>query len=102
MRSRESLDASITSLPLTLIHAIIHLSYKYYHRRFIMARRKPRKNAKSSLNKLSGFLLATNKIVRDINAVKKGTIADRVVRRTTGKVASKGLGSDFLKFFNKK
>ena len=64
-----------------------------------MARRKPRKNAKSSLNKLSGFLLATNKIVRDVNAVKKGKIGDRIVRRTTGKMASKGLGADFLKLF---
>jgi hypothetical protein len=63
--------------------------------------RKRRKNAKSSLNKLSGFLLATNKVVRDINAVKKGKIGDRIVRRTTGKAASKGLGSDIFKFFGK-
>ena len=66
-----------------------------------MARRKPRKNAKSSLNKVSGFLLAANKVVRDINAVQKGpkAIGDRIVRRTTGKAASKGLGADFLKLF---
>lgn len=62
-------------------------------------RRKPRKNAKSSLNKLSGFLLATNKVVRDVNALHKGTVGDRIVRRTTGKLASKGLGADFLKLF---
>lgn len=58
-----------------------------------------RKNAKSTINKMSGFLLATNKILRDINAVNKGTIGDRVLRRYTGKVASKGLGSDILKLF---
>ena len=61
--------------------------------------KKRRKNAKSSINQMSGFLLGANKILRDINAVHKGTIGDRLVRRATGKMASKGLGADLFKFF---
>ena len=61
-------------------------------------RTKSRKNAKSTINKMSGFLLGANKVLRDVNAVHKGTIADRIVRRMTGKVASQGLDADFLKF----
>ena len=63
--------------------------------------KKPRKNAKSTVNKVSGFLLGANKILRDYNALQKGgtAIADRIVRRATGKVASKGLGSDIFKLF---
>jgi hypothetical protein len=60
-----------------------------------------RKNAKSGANKVSAFLLGTNKIVRDINALNTGNVAGRLERRITGKLASKGLGSDFLKFFQK-
>lgn len=60
--------------------------------------RKKRKNAKSELNKISDFLLSTNKIVRDVNAINKGKIVDRLVRRATGKQASKGLGA-LSKFF---
>lgn len=62
---------------------------------------KKRKNAKSTINKISGFLLGTNKLLRDINAVNKGTdaIVDRVVRRAAGKYASRGLGSDIFKLF---
>lgn len=53
----------------------------------------------SLANKLSGFLLGANKVVRDINAANKGTIGDRVVRRVGGKAAGRGLGSlsDFFK-----
>lgn len=51
-----------------------------------------RKNAKSTINKLSSFLLGTNKVLRDANALQKGTIVDRVVRRVGGKIAGKGLG----------
>lgn len=61
--------------------------------------KKRRKNAKSTINKMSGFLLGANKVLRDINAVNKGTVGDRLVRRATGKVASKGLGADILKLF---
>jgi len=63
------------------------------------AGRSPRKNAKSTINKMSGVLLGTNKALRDINAFNKGTILDRLVRRETGKLASMGLGSMFFKFF---
>lgn len=65
-----------------------------------MAKRR-RKNAKSELNKLSEFLLTANKVVRDVNAIKKGTISGRIERRILGKLASRGLGSEFLKFFQK-
>lgn len=51
-----------------------------------------RKNAKSTINKLSSLLLGTNKMLRDVNALQKGTIADRVIRRVGGKVAGLGLG----------
>lgn len=61
--------------------------------------KKKRKNAKSTINQMSGFLLGANKVLRDINAINKGTVGDRLVRRATGKVASKGLGADFLKMF---
>ena len=63
--------------------------------------RKKRKNAKSEINQWSEMLLGANKILRDINAVKKGTIAGRIERRLLGKAASKGLGSDLLKLFQK-
>ena len=49
---------------------------------------KQRKNAKSTANKLSTFLLATNKIVRDYNAINTGKIAPRIERRIKGKIAS--------------
>lgn len=58
-----------------------------------------KRKGKSKINQMSGFLLAANKILRDVNAVQKGTVVDRVVRRQTGKIASKGLGSDLFKFF---
>ena len=66
-----------------------------------MARRnvKKRKNAKSTINKMSGVLLGLNKILRDLNALNKGTIWDRLIRRVAGKYASMGLGSEFMKFF---
>jgi hypothetical protein len=50
-------------------------------------------------NAISGFLLGANKAVRDINALNKGSIVDRVVRRGAGKAAGRGLGSlsDFFK-----
>lgn len=54
---------------------------------------------KSTANELSSFLLGTNKIVRDINAVQKGTLFDRITRRVAGKFSSHGIGkiSDFFK-----
>lgn len=60
-----------------------------------------RANAKSTINKLSGFLLGTNKVLRDINAVQKGTIMDRVGRRVAGSATSQGLGGIFKSFKTK-
>jgi len=61
---------------------------------------RKRKNAKSAANKLSSLLLGANKIVRDVNAVNKGNIADRLIRRAGGKGAGKALGglSGLFKF----
>ena len=62
-------------------------------------KRGGRQRGPSLANKLSGFLLGTNKIIRDLNAANKGTLGDRVVRRVGGKAAGRGLGSlsDFFK-----
>lgn len=58
-----------------------------------------KRRKKSTANEISSFLLATNKLVRDVNAVSKGTIFDRVLRRVAGKQAGKGIGgiSDWFK-----
>jgi len=64
-------------------------------------RKSKRKNAKSTANQISSLLLGANKIVRDLNALDKGTVASRIERRLTGKVAGGALGSNFLKFFQK-
>lgn len=58
---------------------------------------KKRKNAKSGINVLSGFLYDVNKMLRNVNALHKGTLFDRIVRLYSGKMASKALGSDFMK-----
>lgn len=50
------------------------------------------RKGKSWANKISGFLLDTNKFVRDINALQKGSIGDRVLRRVLGKGAGQGIG----------
>ena len=62
---------------------------------------RKRKNAKSTANTISEFLLGANKIVRDLNALEKGHVVSRIERRITGKTAGKALGSSFLKFFQK-
>lgn len=51
-----------------------------------------RSNAKSFINKMRDLLLGANKVLGDINAVHKGTITDRIIRRVGGKAAGKGLG----------
>lgn len=53
----------------------------------------------SLANKASAFLLGANKAIRDMNALSKGTIVDRAVRRGAGKMAGRGIGSlsDFFK-----
>lgn len=63
--------------------------------------RGKRKNAKSSISKISDVLYSVNKTLRDVNAIEKGKVVDRLERRVLGKAASRGLGSDFLKFFRK-
>jgi len=62
---------------------------------------KRRKNAKSDIVKLSDFTYGLNKTLRDLNAIEKGKIGARIERRILGKLAAKGLGSEFLKFFRK-
>jgi len=53
------------------------------------------KKGKSWANKISEFLLGTNKFVRDINALQKGSIADRIGRRIAGKGAGSFIGKIF-------
>jgi uncharacterized protein Yka (UPF0111/DUF47 family) len=65
------------------------------------ARTKQRKNAKSGINKLSDVLYSANKLLRDVNALEKGKVIDRIERRVLGKLASKGLSSNLLKIFRK-
>ena len=62
---------------------------------------KSRKNAKSGFNKARGLMYAASKILGDAQAVSSGKIIDRVERRITGKLASRGLGSSIFKFFQK-
>ena len=52
-----------------------------------------RKNAKSGINSLRELLLGANKVLGDVNALNKGTVVDRVVRRIGGKIAGSGLGN---------
>lgn len=56
-----------------------------------MVRRK-----KSSINQLRSVLYFVAKLLGDINAVQKGTVGKRIVRRQAGKQTSKLLGR-FLK-----
>lgn len=58
-----------------------------------------KRRKKSTANEISEFLLSTNKMVRDINALNKGAIFDRILRRVAGKKA--GSGIDFLSDFFK-
>jgi hypothetical protein len=44
-----------------------------------------------TINKTRGFLYFLAKLLGDVNAVKKGTIGKRVVRRATGKATGKAL-----------
>ena len=48
-----------------------------------------------NLNKLSSNLRKTEKFVRDVNAIQKGTIGKRIVRRAAGKATGKILGKLF-------
>jgi len=48
-----------------------------------------------SLNKTSSFLYKAASLLRDVNAVQKGTIGKRVARKAAGKATSKMLGKLF-------
>ncbi|MFS8189531.1 hypothetical protein ACMG4J_22745 [Rossellomorea marisflavi] len=48
-----------------------------------------------SINKTRGFLYTLAKILGDVNAVQKGTVGKRIVRRAAGKATGKGLGKLF-------
>jgi hypothetical protein len=48
-----------------------------------------------SINKSRGFLYALAKLLGDVNAVQKGTVGKRVMRRQTGKLTGRGLGKLF-------
>ena len=54
-----------------------------------------RKNAKTEISKLSDFTYKLNKTLRDINAVQKGKIGERVLRRIMGNLSARGMGSVF-------
>jgi len=48
-----------------------------------------------SINKTRSFLYKTAKFLGDVNAVKKGTVGKRIVRRSAGKATGKFLGKLF-------
>lgn len=48
-----------------------------------------------SINKIRSILYGTAKILGDINAVKKGKIGKRIIRRVAGKGTGKLLGKLF-------
>lgn len=48
-----------------------------------------------NLNKIRSSLLKTEKVLGDINAVQKGTVGKRIVRRAAGKATGKLLGKLF-------
>lgn len=45
----------------------------------------------STLNRLSRALHLTNRTVRDVNAVKRGKVAQRVGNRVMGRLTSKAM-----------
>jgi hypothetical protein len=48
-----------------------------------------------SINKTRGFLYTLAKLLGDVNAVQKGTVGKRVMRRQAGKLTGRGLGKLF-------
>jgi hypothetical protein len=62
----------------------------------------PRKNAKSTINRVRDILYKTNKLLGDAQAVSSGKIAGRIERRLTGNIGAQLLGSNILKFFQKR
>jgi len=53
-----------------------------------MAKRDP-------ISHIRGVLYSTAKILGDVNAVRKGTVGKRIVRRVVGKITGRGLGRLF-------
>lgn len=49
----------------------------------------------SKINKVRRGLYKTSRILGDVNAVKKGKIGERIVRRAAGRQAGKALGKLF-------
>jgi hypothetical protein len=48
-----------------------------------------------SINKTRGFLYRLARILGDLNAVQKGKIGRRILRRGAGKITGRGLGKLF-------
>lgn len=48
-----------------------------------------------SINKTRGFWYTLAKLLGDVNAVQKGTVGKRVMRRQAGKLTGRGLGKLF-------
>ncbi|MCS7053989.1 MAG: hypothetical protein NZM09_09700 [Ignavibacterium sp.] len=55
-----------------------------------------------SISKIRSFLYTLAKILGDINAIRKGKIAERIARRGAGRVTGKVLGKIFDSIFRKK
>ena len=48
-----------------------------------------------SINKTRGFLYQMARLLGDVNAVKKGRVGKRILRRSAGRMTGKGLGKLF-------
>lgn len=48
-----------------------------------------------SIGKIRSALYFAAKILGDVNAVKRGTVGKRIMRRAAGKVTGRGLGKLF-------
>ena len=55
----------------------------------------PREVAAISISKTRGVLYLIARLLGDVNAVKKGTVGRRLVRRAVGKATGRGLGKLF-------
>lgn len=48
-----------------------------------------------SIGKTRSALYKTARILGDVNAVKRGTVGKRILRRATGRAAGRGMGKLF-------
>lgn len=48
-----------------------------------------------TIGKTRGFLYVLAKLLGDLNAVRRGTIAKRIMRRAVGRAAGRGIGKLF-------